>query len=117
MRIIMSFTEIGTPCEINELFGEVEDYCVNIEEATHSPILQNSEMYISNPVSNFLHIDLHNSFNATQINYTIFDMNGKIILKGKSDGTLIDCTYLKNGIYLINLSSPELNQTFKFVKI
>jgi serine protease len=117
MRIIMSFTEIGTPCEINELFGEVEDYCVNIEEATHSPILQNSENYISNPVSNFLHIDLHDSYDKTKINYTIFDMNGKIILKGKSEGTSIDCTYLKNGIYLINLSSPELNQTFKFVKI
>ena len=78
---------------------------------------ENSIAIYPNPVSNILTINVSSS-NFNQ--YTIFDISGRVSLKGKFvKGTVvqdINVSDLSKGIYIISLSSDETNKVFKWVK-
>ena len=50
--------------------------------------------------------------------YIIYDLLGKIVLKGKinSENTIIELANLSGGIYLLNIDDDNLKQTFKIIK-
>ena len=54
-------------------------------------------------------------FSAT-VTYEIYNLTEKIILKGTLINQKADIRKLNSGIYFVNLSAGDTNQTFKFIK-
>lgn len=52
-----------------------------------------------------------------QFSYQLFDLNGKLILVGKgANRTTVDLSAVENGVYLLKISSDEMNKTIELVK-
>jgi hypothetical protein len=114
----MSFSEISSPCTWPELFGEVEDYCINIDRSTNNPSIENySFTSINTIVTDNLYLKNISEFQSSSYQYSIFNSNGQLIEKGNLKDNLIDCSHLSNSIYFIKIEGANLIQSFKFIKI
>jgi hypothetical protein len=118
LRIIMSFAEISSPCTWPELFGEVEDYCINIDRSTNNPSIENNSFSsINTIVTDNLYLRNIPEFQNASHQYSIFNSHGQLIVKGNIKDNLIDCSHLSNSIYFIKIEGNNLIQSFKFIKI
>ena len=78
------------------------------------------EVYVyPNPTKDVLNITFENVV-IPKLKYTLTDINGKLILNGiiknKENQNKINFSNLDSGIYILNFTSKEKNQTFKIIK-
>ena len=66
-----------------------------------------------NPVHDVLHVK---SLNNSELNYRIMNMNGQVIIDGKTKDK-IDVSILRAGIYFIEMNDGEDIITKKFMKL
>lgn len=68
-----------------------------------------------NPTQNSITI---RSLNYENLTITIYDIYGRLILKTFLDNNenSVDVNMIPSGIYLMNISSPEVSSTVKFLK-
>jgi len=108
IRIFCGFIPGNVSCFDDNLFvGEIEDYCVILQEGTStfvSELEENSLMEISpNPFQNILTIK-NISLSNKRVNYVLYDLLGKNVKKGIIENTQesLDLSDLKTGVYMMN---------------
>ncbi|WP_152286209.1 T9SS type A sorting domain-containing protein [Flavicella marina] len=81
--------------------------------------LSNAQLYLSNPVSDMLHISALN-FTDNEVFYQIYATTGSIEKTGTTqlldNNFYIDVTSLSSGIYIVNFSSKNHKIQSKFIK-
>ena len=112
--------QAGVPddaCEETQ-YGETEDYTVNIIERLGSSNIQieNISVY-PNPVNSLLNVNI--GLNR-DFNYSIFNITGQIIGKGKFANNInrVDFSEVSKGIYFLRVfdSQSKKQNTYKLVK-
>lgn len=111
MRIMMSYmgpgqTLLPDVCD-NFSWGEVEDYCVDIQEGDVSSLDKESDWSIDvypNPTNNLLHFNVNHP-NATSL--TIYYISGQKIkeLNINEGVNVIDVSTMSSGIYIYNIKN------------
>jgi chitodextrinase len=115
MRVSMKYNAIPTACETFS-FGQVEDYTVNISltarmnEASNNAIAFN--LY-PNPVNGDV-LNISNLDKASE--YTIFNMMGQQVGKGKIENDSVNVSALTSGTYLIQVSNENGATSKRFIK-
>ncbi|MGE5426433.1 MAG: T9SS type A sorting domain-containing protein [Methylococcaceae bacterium] len=84
-------------------------------------ILSNKEMNLYGfqifPTIVVKDVNIHSNSNSVNYSFKIFDLNGNLIRQDRFFGNqIIDCSALKNGMYLIHLSGENLNVIRKIIK-
>jgi len=106
------------PCETFN-FGEVEDYSVNITDATlgvNDFDLNEVKVY-PNPFNSIINIKLPSQYNSNAIDIELFDITGRTILKVDAPNIennviqLYNIDQLSNGTYFIKVIDNETNTT------
>lgn len=72
-----------------------------------------------NPVNDVLNIALPNASGFEKVSYTVYDLSGKIVVKGAeniSDAIEVSTTQLSKGVYFIEIETNGVKSTQKFVK-
>lgn len=116
MRVIMSFSATDSPCTWNELFGEVEDYCIQIESPNFTAEFD-KVLNVSTIISDNMYLNIEDPEIFERITYEIYSMTGQILLKDKLTKNVINCSHLPTGTYFMVLSSTHVRQSFKFIKL
>jgi hypothetical protein len=99
-------------------YGETEDYMANIVESlsTNNIQIQNLSIY-PNPVENMLNVNVGSN---SGLNYSIFNITGQIIFKGKFIGSnnRVDFSDLSKGVYFLQVLDKQLNKQniYKLIK-
>lgn len=113
MRVAMS--RDGAPVMCGQFQnGEVEDYKVRIIKPTSGNLIDaNSAIIVyPNPVKNIL--------NVTKVKdgakYTIYNAIGQLVMKGTLIANKIDVSRLINGVFIIDIDSPDDKGQVKFIK-
>jgi chitodextrinase len=115
MRVIMRYnTTPTTPCGTFD-YGQVEDYTVNITSAAREEVSNNQISFnlYPNPVKG----DVVNISNLEMdSNYTIYNMMGQELGKGKIENESIYVGSLAAGTYLIEVSNTNGSSSKRFIK-
>src|SRR5690606_16045883 len=114
MRVAMRFsTPQTTPCG-SYTYGEVEDYAVKISATlgVNDNVKANAVQVYPNPA-----IDL---LNVTKVSdratYTIYNMAGQAVSKGKVIGNKVQVSQLAKGVYTISVNNEGEVSQVKFIK-
>ena len=104
-------------CEETQ-YGETEDYMANIVESLGAENIQIENISIyPNPISNLLNVNVGTN---SGLNYSIFNITGQIIFKGKftSSNNRVDFSNLSKGVYFLQVLDKPLNKqnTYKLIK-
>jgi GEVED domain/Secretion system C-terminal sorting domain len=114
MRVSMKYNGTPTSCEAFS-YGQVEDYTVNIT-ATAKEVSNNNMLSFTlypNPVKG----DMLNIANlATPSTFTIYNMMGQELGKGKIENEAVYVGSLRAGAYLIEVSNENGATTKRFIK-
>lgn len=80
--------------------------------STEKNVIETVKLY-PNPAQDFIKIS-----NVEDVNVMITDVTGKTVLniKNVSEATDINVSGLNSGVYFVNVSNEEVNQTIKFIK-
>ena len=129
MRVIMKFNAEPSACvsDVNNFFGEVEDYCVTIEEVTalkRPTILEHTQLHtFPNPVSEALNIRLDLQKELSGGILSVYDLNGRRIWQEalQNHGLGSHRFYLNTrtwmpGMYFVQIQSQEGILTKKVLK-
>ena len=115
MRVIMRYnTTPTTPCGTFD-FGQVEDYTVNITSTAREEVSNNQISFnlYPNPVKG----DVLNISNLeVDSTYTIYNMVGQELGKGKIENESIYVGSLSAGTYLIEVSNANGSSSKRFIK-
>lgn len=122
MRVSMKyFGFFGTPqgaCETME-YGEVEDYCVTIEQTVGLSEQRVQPFRIfPNPASSSIQVLFSGEPGAAVLN--VFDFSGRRVLEQElqSSGALVDLSGLVSGMYFLRLwQNGRFSETLKLEKI
>lgn len=76
--------------------------------------LVNNLILYPNPTTHSL--NLNASYNFSKANYTVFDMTGRLVIKGKFDSNAIDVSRLQSGNYILQVSNEGVKTAQKFIK-
>ena len=104
-------------CEETQ-YGETEDYMANIVESlgTDNIQIENISIY-PNPINNLLNVNVGSN---SGLNYSIFNITGQIIFKGKftSFNNRVDFSDLSKGVYFLQVLDKRLNKqnAYKLIK-
>lgn len=79
----------------------------------HKFLVNNLILY-PNPTTHSL--NLNASYNFSKANYTVFDMTGRLVIKGKFDSNAIDVSRLQSGNYILQVSNEGVKTAQKFIK-
>lgn len=127
MRVSMKYNAGQTACE-SFSYGEVEDYTVNITNQSSSyetyndviadalgnePNVFDIQVY-PNPVTNMLNVKIRDNREA---NFTISNMLGQSVGKGKVSNSSIDVSHLQSGSYIIEVNDGQKPLIKKFIKL
>ncbi|MFD0932019.1 GEVED domain-containing protein [Psychroflexus salinarum] len=126
MRVSMKYNAAQTACE-SFSYGEVEDYTVNVGQATSNYTTLNDteglgqaetgtydmELY-PNPVKGEV-VNLKVS-SRTSLSYTLYDISGRQLSHGKVINQSIPLENLSSGVYLIKLDDGQKSFTKKLIK-
>lgn len=105
-NIETNFTESSLEIDFIRIYQE-EALSIDDKETAHS-----TKLY-PNPVDCVLNIESKDSI----VQYSIYNMIGKLLMKGKLDNTSIDVSQLSKGIYILKLRDQSQNiLTQKFIK-
>ena len=114
MRVALRFsTPQTTPCG-TYTYGEVEDYAVKISATlgVNDNVKANAVQVYPNPA-----IDL---LNVTKVSdratYTIYNMAGQAVSKGKVIGNKVQVSQLAKGVYTISVNNEGEVSQVKFIK-
>ena len=104
-------------CEETQ-YGETEDYMANIVESLGMDNIQIENISIyPNPINNMLNVNIGAN---SDLNYSIFNITGQIILKGKfiSSNNRVNFSELSKGVYFLQVLNTQLNKqnTYKLIK-
>lgn len=125
MRVSMKYNSAQSACE-SFSYGEVEDYTVNIgqgftsvnqdvaSEALGNETGNGNIQLFPNPVSGDI-LNVRMNINA-DASYEVYDMVGKLVLKGALTNDAINVQDLSSGVYLIKLNDGQKDLTHKFIK-
>ncbi|SDG48121.1 GEVED domain-containing protein [Psychroflexus sediminis] len=125
MRVSMKYNAAQTACE-SFAYGEVEDYTVNVGQATSTYATLNATERLGNETAplgmqlypnplkgNFVKIK---ASSKTQLNYSIFDLSGRELSQGQVRNQSIPTHNLSTGVYLIKLDDGQKSFTRKLIK-
>ncbi len=114
LRVLMtdpSYSSIQTCGELE--YGEVEDYKVNITSTlSTSEFSENNIQIFPNPAVDVLNITKVSN-NAT---FTIYNVAGQFISKGKVTNNKVNVASLAKGVYFIEVSEKGATSKMKFIK-
>lgn len=119
MRVSLKYNALSTPCESFQ-YGEVEDYTVNITDATLSNnIIKDTDVYIyPNPFNNHVKIQLSEMLQGHNLNIRLMDLSGRLIKEistiHQSYHVVKDIKSLDSGSYLLTIS--DLDSGFSITK-
>ncbi|ESU21827.1 hypothetical protein FCR2A7T_02850 [Flavobacterium cauense R2A-7] len=114
MRVSMKYNGVPTSCEAFS-YGQVEDYTVNITSAAKELEPTNTLSAVKlypNPATNVI--------NATEVSenatFTVYNLLGQSVLKGKFNNGAIDITNIGSGNYILEISDNDNVTTKRFIK-
>ena len=113
MRVALSRDSAPVMCG-QMMDGEVEDYKVRISKPQSGNLIPVDSAIIvyPNPVKNIL--------NVTKVKdgakYNIYNAIGQLVKQGTIIGNKIDVSRLINGVFVIDVESPEVSGQVKFIK-
>ena len=104
-------------CEETQ-YGETEDYMVNIVESLSTDNIQIKNISIyPNPINSILNVNVGSN---SGLNYSIFNISGQTIFKGKFTefNNRVDFSDLSKGVYFLQVIDKQLNKqnTYKLIK-
>ncbi len=116
LRVVMEFLFAPDPCG-NFQFGEVEDYCVDIDgrsESIDNELIKSSLLIYPNPSSGKIQVISA----EPRVNWQIVDLMGRIVLKGFSAKKEfeVDLSDLKAGAYLLSAQGKNGFSAAKIMK-
>ena len=76
--------------------------------------LVNNLILFPNPTSH--NLNLSSSYNFDKANFSIFDISGRLIVKGKFESNTIDVSKLQSGNYILKISNNNVITAQKFIK-
>ncbi|MBK3516100.1 glycosyl hydrolase family 28-related protein [Carboxylicivirga marina] len=83
--------------------------------ATNDEIQKNNEIQVyPNPIDDFVYVSLSNQ--AAQCQYRILDLSGRLMQQGFLKRNQINCSSLRPGVYVLNISSESGSYSIKVVK-
>lgn len=106
MRISMRWSSFNqpapSPCAEYE-FGEVEDYCIFIEEfnSVNENAVSNLNIY-PNPANDMVNLPMN-----AAVNYELCDASGRVILRANGTVGSIQLDQLSNGLYFVRSIGAE----------
>jgi chitodextrinase len=116
MRVQMKYNAIPTSCEAFS-FGQVEDYTVNISLTARMDENASNNVIAFNLYPNPVNGDVLNISNLdTASEYTIFNMMGQQVGKGKIENDSVNVSSLTSGTYLIQVSNENGATSKRFIK-
>jgi len=118
MRVVQSFNRTPRACENTSGFGEVEDYCIQIDAlgtAVNDPFLNDNFEVFPIPFSDELNINLLNQLEA-QLN--IYDLNGRQVFESSALlNQQINTEKWESGLYILTIQNGPSRSSQKLVKI
>ncbi len=115
MRVILSYNATPTnPCG-SFLYGQVEDYTLNLVDTLGvSDSAASGTVLYPNPVKDLINIQ---SKTSGEFTYKVYNAAGQLILNGKTSDKKINASKLSVGNYIIELQDKAGNKlTQKFIK-
>ena len=115
MRVSMKYNGTPTACETFS-YGQVEDYTVNITATARNTEASNNAISFTlypNPVKGAV---LNISNLEKDSNYTIYNMLGQELAKGKIENENVNVSNLASGTYLIEVSNENGSTSKRFIK-
>ncbi len=121
MRIIMAFQNVTDACPSSSLFGEAEDYCVEISNPVNT-LEQSLDNYWSiNPNISNDKVTIELPQNMDNHSISVYDLSGRLIYEKKSllnkESMTLDLNNWSNGTYIIRLNTNNTFSTKKIVKL
>lgn len=108
MRVAMSYTPSNSNIEPSDCgdwnFGEIEDYCVQLDsEIGISEILQQTILKVyPNPADDLIRLVVNG--NGEKMELSLYDTTGKIVIeKTLRDGDAIDVSVIPSGLYYVKV--------------
>ena len=115
MRVKKMFgtTNIANPCA-GELFGQAEDYTINVTALGVSNVNKSQVKVYPNPVVDVLNIEADFKVNTVQV----FDLTGKVVSSHTLDSVKnqVNLSKLTPGVYVVNIQTEKGIQSVKIVK-
>jgi len=122
LRVMAFFGGAGFPCtqESNVVFGEAEDYCLNL-----SGVSSQNDLSIDGPNDLIIHPNpVHTNFIISSAEDMIFDaqildVQGRVVSNIKNQQLNHEIRLpadLQDGLYVIKIKGEEFSQTLKFLK-
>ena len=115
MRVILSYNATPTnPCG-SFLYGQVEDYTLNLVDTLGvSDSAASGTVLYPNPVKDLINIQ---SKTSGEFTYKVYNAAGQLILNGKTSDKKINASKLSVGNYIMELQDKAGNKlTQKFIK-
>jgi chitodextrinase len=116
MRVSMKYNAIPSACETFS-YGQVEDYSVNISLTARTNDVASNNVIAFNLYPNPVNGDVLNISNLDRASeYTIFNMMGQQVGKGKIENDSVNVSTLTAGTYLIQVSNENGATSKRFIK-
>lgn len=126
MRVSMKYNAAQTACE-TFAYGEVEDYTVNVGQATSNYTTLNDAETLGQAEEDLFDMELYPNpvkgevvnlkvSSRTSLSYTLYDISGRQLNQGKVLNQSIPLDNLSSGVYLIKLDDGQKTFTRKLVK-
>lgn len=105
------------PCvdEVNEIYGEIEDYMVQIGAMSVSDLNKNVSSVYPNPVVDTFNVNLSSKFNANNVTVTVTDLAGRTV-KTFGSASSYNVSDLAAGVYVVKITDGKNTETKKIVK-
>lgn len=110
MRIRVAYNTKPSPCG-NNIYGETEDYIINITEASSSKRNKDISLRLRispNPIKEKCNIYIDGN-TSSKLNIIISDIQGKQVFYETTNSHEIDLSVLKTGVYIIKVIDDENN--------
>lgn len=114
MRVALRYSALQTNVCGTYNYGEVEDYAVKISATlnVNSHVKSNSVQVYPNPAVDVLNITKVSDRAA----YTIYNMAGQAVSKGKVSNNKVQVSQLEKGVYMISVDNDGQVSQVKFIK-
>lgn len=117
MRVQMSYNAVQTSSCAAFSFGQVEDYTINISLTARMDETASNNAIAFNLYPNPVNGDVLNISNLDTVSeYTIFNMMGQQVGKGKIENDSVNVSSLTSGTYLIQVSNENGATSKRFIK-
>lgn len=122
LRVGMAYTPSNSNVEPSDCgewtFGEVEDYCVTLDEEVGIFEAQYQQFLLyPNPANESVTVYSSSSRRGIPVQYRLLNMNGQLIQAANLNvGNSIDCSRLRPGVYIMEIISDSYMEHIRFNK-